>query len=55
MVTAHFTDEAAHSNYLDFLATTNFHWWDQGYKLIRDVNIFSDAIPALKVSDDEKA
>lgn len=54
MVTAHFTDEAAHSNYLDFLNAENFHWWDKGYKLIRDVNIFTDAIPQLKVSDDEK-
>lgn len=54
MVTAHFTDEAAHSNYLDFLSTSNLHWWDQGYKLIRDVNLFSDAIPQLKVSSDEK-
>ncbi len=55
MVTAHFTEEAAHSNYLDFLSTNNFHWWNQGYKLIRDVNIFSDAIGSLKVSDTEKS
>jgi SusD family. len=54
MVSAHFTDEAVHSNYLDFLTTGNFHWWEQGYKLIRDVNIFSDAIPQLRVSEDEK-
>ncbi len=54
MVTSHFTDEATHSEYLDFLSTANFHWWDQGYKLIRDANIFSDAIPALNVTEDEK-
>lgn len=54
MPLSHFTDEAAHSEYLAFYTTTNNHWWDQGYKLIRDVNIFSNVIPDLKVSDDDK-
>lgn len=54
MVLAHFTDEAVHSEYLDFFNTSNIHWWDQGYKLIRDVNIFSNAVPSLKVTDEEK-
>lgn len=49
------TDEAAHSEWGDFLGDGDFHWWDAGYKLNRDVNILLDAIPTLDIRDEEKA
>ncbi|WP_126974469.1 RagB/SusD family nutrient uptake outer membrane protein [Gynurincola endophyticus] len=54
MVMAHFTDEATHSEYSAFYNPENNHWWEKGYKLIRDVNIFSNAVPDLKITEDEK-
>ncbi|MGX5816910.1 RagB/SusD family nutrient uptake outer membrane protein [Chitinophaga lutea] len=48
------TDEAVHSEFGDFLGDGDFHWWDQGYKLIRDVNILIDAIPKLDIMEDER-
>ena len=41
------TEEAMHTEFGDFLGDGDFHWWDQGYKLIRDVNLLIDAIPTL--------
>jgi hypothetical protein len=49
------TDEAAHSEFGDFVGDGDFQWWDQGYKLIRDVNLLIDYIPTLSIRDDEKA
>lgn len=49
------TDEAVHTEFGDFVGDNDFHWWDQGYKLIRDVNLLIDYIPELKIKDDEKA
>lgn len=49
------TDEAVHTEFGDFIGDGDFHWWDQGYKLIRDVNLLIDYIPTLKIRDDEKA
>lgn len=49
------TDEAAHSEFGDFVGDNDFQWWDQGYKLIRDVNLLIDYIPTLAIRDDEKA
>jgi hypothetical protein len=49
------TDEAVHSEFGDFVGDGDFHWWDQGYKLIRDVNLLVDAIPTLNIKDNERA
>lgn len=50
------TDEAVHSEFGDGLGDGDFQWWEQGYKLIRDVNILIDAIPNLNVVEaDRKA
>lgn len=49
------TDEAVHSEWGDPLARNqDFHWWTEGYQLIRDVNSLIDAIPDLDVTDDER-
>jgi hypothetical protein len=48
------TDEAVHSEFGDFVGDGDYHWWDQGYRLIRDVNLLIDAIPTLPIRDDEK-
>src|SRR5690606_9754361 len=32
----------------------DFAWWDQGYKLIRDVNLLIEAVPRLDISESEK-
>ena len=55
MVPAMFTEEATHSQYVDHYSVNYFRWWDSAFKLIRDVNILSDAIPTLPIRDDEKA
>ena len=49
------TDEAVHSEFGDFVGDGDFQWWDQGYRLIRDVNLLADAIPTLPIREDEKA
>lgn len=48
------TDEAMHTEFGDFIGNDDFQWWDKGYKLIRDVNLLIDAIPTLKVKDEDK-
>ncbi|RVU02904.1 RagB/SusD family nutrient uptake outer membrane protein [Mucilaginibacter limnophilus] len=48
------TDEAIHSEWGVSVADDQQHYWEQGYKLIRDVNILIDAIPTLQISDQEK-
>lgn len=54
VVTAMYTDEAAHSEYAAFLTTDNIPWWEQGYKLIRDVNILAEEIPNLQISETQR-
>lgn len=50
------TDEAVHSEFGDFVGNDDFHWWDQGYKLIRDTNLLIDIIPTLDIPEaDRKA
>ncbi|RYG06151.1 MAG: RagB/SusD family nutrient uptake outer membrane protein, partial [Chitinophagaceae bacterium] len=49
------TDEAVHTEFGDFVGDGDFHWWDQGYKLIRDVNLLIDVIPTLSITEPEKA
>jgi hypothetical protein len=49
------TDEALHSEFGDFVGDGDFQWWEQGYKLIRDVNLLISAIPTLNVRQEEKA
>lgn len=48
-------DEAMHSEFGDFIGDGDYHYWEPGYKLIRDVNLLIDAIPTLNIKDDEKA
>ncbi len=50
-----FTDEAINSEY----DATNggdwqFFWWDPGYRLNKDINMFFDVIPTLSLDDDAK-
>ncbi|HTE25558.1 RagB/SusD family nutrient uptake outer membrane protein [Flavitalea sp.] len=49
------TDEAMHTEFGDFVGDNDFQWWDQGYKLIRDVNLLIDVIPTLDIDATEKA
>ena len=55
MVPAMFTEEATHSQYADHYSVNYFRWWNSAFRLLRDVNILSDAIPNLPIRDDEKA
>lgn len=49
------TDEAANSEFSHLLdGGGNFQWWEQGYKLIRDVNLLIEMIPTLDLSESEK-
>jgi hypothetical protein len=54
MMTAMFTDEASHSEFGDFISIANNPWWDEGYKLIRDVNILVNEIPTINVSETQR-
>ena len=48
-------DEAMHSEFGDFIGDGDYHYWEPGYKLIRDVNLLIDAIPTLDILAPEKA
>jgi hypothetical protein len=50
------TDESAHSEFsgLSPWGGGDFAWWNQGYKLIRDVNLLIETIPTLSISEKEK-
>ncbi|HTE33092.1 MAG TPA: RagB/SusD family nutrient uptake outer membrane protein, partial [Chryseolinea sp.] len=48
------TDEAAHSEFGDFMRNEDFGWWEEGYKLIRDVNLLIDAVPTLEIEEGDK-
>jgi len=51
------TDDAANSEFSHLLdGGGNFQWWDQGYKLIRDVNLLIETIPTISsLNDTDKA
>lgn len=51
---AHQTDEASHSQTTHLIGDGDFQWWNEGYKLIRDVNILVDAIPTLNIVEEER-
>lgn len=48
------TDEAVHSEFGDFMRDGDFEWWEENFKLIRDVNLLLDVVPTLEVSEEEK-
>ncbi|RAJ02405.1 putative outer membrane starch-binding protein [Chitinophaga skermanii] len=48
------TDEAMHTEFGDFVGDGDFHFWEPGYKLVRDVNILSDVIPTLNINAEER-
>lgn len=48
------TDEAAHSGWSDLVRDWDFTWWEPAFELIRDINILSDEIPNLSVSELEE-
>lgn len=51
------TDDAANSEFSHLLdGGGNFQWWDQGYKLIRDINLLLETIPTIStLSDNDKS
>ncbi|WP_214225429.1 RagB/SusD family nutrient uptake outer membrane protein [Pedobacter sp. B4-66] len=50
------TDEAANSEYSHLVdGGGNYPWWDQGYKLIRDVNLLIETIPTLNLNEKDKS
>lgn len=61
------TEEAVHSERADFLANEDLRWWDeqndreaafngrdQGYRVIRDVNLLFEVIPTLDIPEEER-
>ncbi len=48
------TDEAVHSEFGDFIGDGDFNWWEQSYKLIRDVNLLIDIIPTLDIAEEDR-
>jgi starch-binding outer membrane protein, SusD/RagB family len=59
-VSAMITDEAVHSERADFIANEDLRWWDsqdgkdQGYYVIRAVNILFDVIPTLNIPEEDR-
>lgn len=51
---AMFTDEAINSEYTRFMNNDLFQWWEDGYKLNRDVNLLIEQIPSLNLEENEK-
>jgi starch-binding outer membrane protein, SusD/RagB family len=55
---AMYTDEAIHTEWIGNYGVANNsmapHYWEQGYRLIRDVNLLLDAVPALDITQVEK-
>lgn len=55
------TDEAVHSERGDFFANEDLRWWDeqdgkdQGYRVIRDVNLLFEVIPTLQITESERS
>ncbi|RAV98205.1 RagB/SusD family nutrient uptake outer membrane protein [Pseudochryseolinea flava] len=59
-VGAMLTDEALHSERGDFINNEDLRWWDsqdgkdQGYRVIRDINLLFEVIPTLNISESER-
>lgn len=66
-VAAMLTEEAVHSERADFINNEDLRWWDeqndrdaayvgrdQGYRVIRDINLLFDVIPTLDITDEAK-
>lgn len=55
-VQAMHTDIAMHSEFNEPNSKSSWgHWWDEGYKLIRDVNTLINFIPDLDVNEQERS
>lgn len=54
MVSAMFTDECTHSEYVDKLNPSNFLWFENAYSVLRDVNSLADIIPSLESITEEE-
>ncbi len=48
------TDDASGSQRDDIDRAGSFYWWNEGYKLNRDINLLFSVIPDLEISDKEK-
>ncbi|MBZ4675402.1 MAG: RagB/SusD domain protein (Precursor) [Anaerophaga sp.] len=49
------TDNAVNSEYNHLVDGVNFPWWDQGYKLNRDINLLFKELPNITtISEDKK-
>ncbi len=48
------TDDASGSQRDDIDHAGSFYWWNEGYKLNRDINLLFSVIPDLDISDKEK-
>lgn len=59
-VAAMLTDEAVHTERGDFINNEDLRWWDsqdgkdQGYRVIRDINLLFEVIPTLTISEEER-
>ena len=55
-VQAMHTDIAMHSEFAAGVSSNSWgHWWDAGYKLIRDVNALIEVIPELDINEQDRA
>jgi hypothetical protein len=52
--TAMLTMMAVHSEGNLMISGADLNWWNDAFKLIRDVNLFIDIIPTLNISDEDK-
>src|SRR4030042_297415 len=49
------TDDAMHSEFNEPISRDDYdHWWEQGYKLVRDVNTLIGVIPELDILETER-
>ena len=48
------TQWAQHSESNRMVSGDMLNWWDDAFKLIRDVNLFIDIIPTLNISEEDK-
>lgn len=51
---AMFTMNAQHSERNSFINGNQLNWWENAFKLIRDVNLFIDIIPTLNITEADK-
>lgn len=50
-----YASDGVHSEWVMGVQNDDNQWWEEGYKLNRDVNLLIDEIPNLKVTDSERA